>query len=82
MSVTTVTLRQGSKGEKEWRVEITTKHAATASLGTTIDVSTPTELVVREVRKMFPGATIKGPENQTLYPKPPDGYPKIHSTQP
>lgn len=80
--MTTVTLQQGQKGEPKWRVEVATTNARTATLGTAIELSTPTELVVKTLLKMFPGAQIKGPQNQSLYPKQPGGYPQIHSSQP
>ena len=82
MSATTVTLNRGREEAAEWRVIVSNEHGETQSLGTTIHKSTPTAIVVKLVRGMFPTATVKSQAGEVLYPTPPGGFPKIHSSQP
>jgi hypothetical protein len=77
-----IALEEPKEGEKTWQITVLTgKKERAIELTTMIALSTPTETVVKLLLKLYRHARITGPGGQQLNPRPPDGYPAIHSSQ-
>ena len=75
-----------AEGERTWRIRITRGQDRTPGLPMATDIVlwAPTQDVVKKLRRMYKGQGVRitAPDGTTISPKPPGGYPQIHSAQP
>lgn len=80
-----IQLLQPTEGDEAWRIQVHPKGGPDFQLSTAIALWTSTKVVVTLLRKMFPansGVMIQAPNGEAIHPRPPGGYPTLHSSQP